>query len=102
MSTVDPFSKLQGNLSGINNICIFIFTKKFCGWLGFTFSVSKFNNIARFYISGFPIILEKILGYLDDKDLRNVQQVCKQWNERVNDGNFWRTQLQQKVSTNNL
>ena len=56
----------------------------------------------RFFISGFPLILETILGYLDDKDLRNVQQVSKHWNERVNDGNFWRTQLQQKVSSNNL
>ena len=55
-----------------------------------------------FFISGFPLILETILGHLDDKDLRNVQQVSKHWNETVNDGNFWRTQLQQKVSSNQV
>ena len=40
----------------------------------------------------------KILAYLDHQSLRNVQQVCKAWNEAVNGGCAWKEQLQYEVT----
>ena len=47
---------------------------------------------------GMPAVMEKILRYLDHKSLCRLQQVCKSWNEAVNDGHLWKYQLQRKVS----
>jgi len=44
-----------------------------------------------------PVVLEKILDYLDYKSLGNVHQVSKLWNEMVKNGFSWRKQLQKKV-----
>lgn len=50
-----------------------------------------------YYLSGIPTLIEKILEYLDFVSLKNIQCVCRLWNEAVNNGRAWGNQLQYHV-----
>ena len=83
MVCIDPFALLKG--------MSFIL-------LVFTFKKSHLNLIFILSLIEKPVTLMKILAYLDHQSLRNVQQVCKAWNEAVNGGCAWKEQLQYEVT----
>ena len=54
----------------------------------------EFEQVATFKV--FPHIGEKVLGYLTkETDFKNVFEVCKSWNEILNDPFFWLKKLKQ-------
>ena len=56
------------------------------------------NNIIGYILCiGMPSVQEKILDYLDDKSLCKLHQVCKRWNEAINQSRAWDRKLQYKV-----
>lgn len=44
--------------------------------------------------SGVPEIAEQILGYLDYKDLKNAELVCKLWHDVIRNGRNWKRCLE--------
>ncbi|XP_046442697.1 F-box and WD repeat domain-containing 11-B-like [Daphnia pulex] len=47
--------------------------------------------------SGVPEIAEQILGYLDYKDLKNAELVCKLWHDVIRNGRNWKRCLEKML-----